>query len=81
MGSNHGNLLNELNILVRGRHGVLHVIVNIMGVVVGDDYGYRSASGAEWSGCDDTGEEVVGRLIQNRVDDTGREGWEIGHSW
>ena len=56
MDNNHGNLSNELIILVRGRYGVLRVIMNITGVGVGFGYGYRSASGAGWSGCNDTGE-------------------------
>ena len=53
VGSNHGNLFNELITLVWGRHRVLHVIMNITGVGVGDRY--RTAIGAGRSGCNDTG--------------------------
>ena len=60
MSSNHGNLFNELVILVQGRYGVLHVTMNSigLGVVMGDRDGTGSGSG--WSGCDETGEAVVG---------------------
>ena len=58
MNSNHGNLSNELVILIQGRYVVLHVIMNSTGVVMGDRDGTGSGSG--WSGCDETGEAVVG---------------------
>ena len=70
MGSNHGNLYNELIILVRWRYRVLHVIMNRMVVGVGDGDG--TVSGAGCSGCDDTGGSGVGKEQQRRVEDTGR---------
>ena len=80
MGSNHGNLLNELITLVWGRHIVLHVIMNSTGVGVGDEY--KTVSGPGWSGCNDTGEEGVwGGVSHRRVEDTGRYGWGKGYSW
>ena len=36
MGTNHGNPFNKLTILIQGRCGVLHVIMNSKGVGVGD---------------------------------------------
>ena len=36
MGSNYGNLFNDLIILVWGRYGVLHAIMNSTGVGVGE---------------------------------------------
>ena len=79
MGSNHGNLFNEIIVLVWGRYGVLHVIMNSTGVGGGDGDG--TISGIGWSECDDTGEAGVGRVRKCRVEDTGREGWGKGHSW
>ena len=78
MGSNHGNLFNDLIILVRGRYGVLHAIMNSTGVGVGDRYGTMSGAGRR--GCDETGEAVVGRGRQYMVEDSGREGWGKGCS-
>ena len=60
MGSNYGNLFNELIILVRGRYGVLHVIMNSTGV--GMVEGDRNASGEGWIGRDYTGEAGLGRV-------------------
>ena len=79
MGSNHGILFNEIIVLVWGRYGVLHVIMNSTGV--GGRDGDGTISGIGWSECDDTREAGVGRLRQRRVEDTGREGWVKGHSW
>ena len=76
MSSNHGNLFNELIILVWGHYGVLHVIMNSTGV--GDRYG--TTSGAGRRGCDETGEAGVGRGRQCMVEDSGREGWGKGCS-
>ena len=49
MGSNHGNLFNELIILVQWRYRVIHVIMNSMEVGVGD--GDLIASGSGWIWC------------------------------
>ena len=76
--SNHGNLFNALVILVRGRYGVLHVIMNSTGVGVGDGDG--TTSGAVRIGCDETGEAGVGRGRQCMVEDSGREGLGKCHS-
>ena len=73
MGSNLGNLFNEIIILVRGRYGVLHVIMNSTGVGVG--YRDRTANSARWRGRDDTGESGVGRVRQCMLEDTEREGF------
>ena len=54
MSSKHGKIFNGLVILVQGRYGVLHVIMNSTGVGVGDGDG--TTSGAGRSGCDETGE-------------------------
>ena len=70
MGSNHGNLFNDLIILVRECYVALHVIMNSTGVGVGVEDG--SGTGAGRSGCDETGEAVVGRGKQCMVDDTRR---------
>ena len=77
---NHGNLSNELVILVRGRYGVLHVIMNSTGVGVGVRDGDGTTSGGKRSGCDETGEAGVGRVRQCMLEDSGREGWGKGHS-
>ena len=53
MGSNLGNLFNAIIILVRGRYGVLHVIMNSTGVGVG--YRDGTVNGAVWRGRDETG--------------------------
>ena len=53
--------------------------MNNTGVGVGE--GDETTSGAERSGCDETGEAGVGRGIQCMVEGSGREGWGTGHSW
>ena len=68
MGSNHGNLFNELITLVWGRHRVLHVIMNITGVGVGDRDETASRSG--WRGFDDIWESGVVSARQLRIEDT-----------
>ena len=78
MSSNHGNILNELVILVRGSYGVLHVIINSTGVGVGDRDG--TTSGERRCGCDETAEAGVGRGRQCMLEGSGREGWGKGHS-
>ena len=78
MSSNHGNLFNELVILVRGHYRVLHVIMNSTVVGVGDGYG--TTSGAGRSGCDETGEAGVGGGTKCMVEDSRRERWVKGHS-
>ena len=78
MSSNHGNLFNELVILVRGHYRVLHVIMNSTGVGVGDGDG--ATSGGKRSGCDETGEAGVGGGKKCMVEDNGRERWVKGHS-
>ena len=70
MGSNLGNLFNEIIILVRGRYGVIHVIMNSTGMGVG--YRDRTANRAVWRGRDDTGEAGVGKGRQCVLGDTGR---------
>ena len=70
MSSNHGNLFNELVILVRGHYRVLHVIMNSTGVGVGDRDGTTSGSGR--SGWAETGEAEVGRRRQCIVENRGR---------
>ena len=77
MGSNHGNLFNELNILVRGRYGVLHVIMNRTRLGTGD--GDMNTSGVVYSECDETGKAGVGRRRKCRVEDTGK-GWVVKSS-
>ena len=66
--SNHGNLFNELVILVRGRYGVIHIIMNITGVGVGDRDETASRSG--WRGFDDIWESGVVSARQLRIEDT-----------
>ena len=69
----HSNLLNEIIILLRGRYGLLHVIMNTKTVEVGD--GDRTANGAVWRVRDETREAVVGRARFCMGEDTGLEGW------
>ena len=70
MGSNLGNLFNEITILVQGRYGVIHAKMNSTRVGVGDRD--RTTNGAVWRGCDDTGEAGVGKGRQCVLGDTGR---------
>ena len=78
MGSNHGNLFNDLVILVWGRYVVLHVTMNSTVVGVGDRE--RTGSRGKRMGCDETGEAGVGRGRQFMVEGSGRKGWGKGHS-
>ena len=59
MGSNLGNLFNEIIILVWERYRVLRVIINSTGVGVVDRDG--TASGVGRSGCDETRKAGLGR--------------------
>ena len=79
MGSNLGNLFNGIIILVRGRYGVLHVIMNSTGVGVG--YRDGTVNGAVWRGRDYTGKAGAERVRQCVLEDTRMELLEKYHSW
>ena len=55
MSINHGNLFNDLVILVWGRYVVLHVTMNITGVGVGVGDRDGTTSGGKGRVCDKIG--------------------------
>ena len=69
MDSNHGNLYNELLVLVLGLYGVIHAEVNILEVGVGN----RRGNGVGRCGQDGKGKtgEGRGRCAQERSEGEG----------